>query len=155
MLINHGFRTGGNDRRRKQPTRGNSMSTQGNTRTSPMQRWRNYQPSKSALGWACAAAAVATIVAGFSWGGWVTGGTSREMAADAGTAARTELASAVCVERFNAEPDAATRLTALNAITNSFARREYVEEGGWATMPGQEKPDRRGAAACADALMAA
>ena len=131
------------------------MDKQVNTTRTPMQRWRDYQPTKATLGWACVAAAVATIVVGFAWGGWVTGGTSRAMAADAGTAARTELASAVCVERFNAQSGAAARLTALNAITSSFARREYVEEGGWATMPGQEKPDRRGAAACAEALMPA
>jgi len=32
------------------------------------------------LVWACVATAVATMIIGFSWGGWVTGGTSRAAA---------------------------------------------------------------------------
>lgn len=130
------------------------MDKRVNTKPTLSQRWSNFRPTKSALAWAGVAAAVATIVAGFSWGGWVTGGTSRSMAMDAGNAARTELASAVCVDKFNAQPGAAVRLAELKAITNSFARRQYVEDGGWATMPGSTEPDRRGAVACVDALMA-
>jgi hypothetical protein len=129
------------------------MAVQTNT-TSFSQRLESYQPSKSTLAWACVAAAIATMIVGFNWGGWVTGGTSREMAATAATAARGELASDICVERFNTASDAVARLAELKAITGSFAQQKFVEAGGWATMPGQSSADSRGAAGCAAALVA-
>ncbi len=130
------------------------MAMQSTTKPSLSRRWENYQPSKTMLVWACIAAAIATIVVGFSWGGWVTGGTSQKMAMTAGDTARGDLASAICVERFNAAPDAAAKLAEFKAIPDSFKKRQFVETGGWATMPGQTTPDRLGAQACATALAA-
>jgi hypothetical protein len=128
------------------------MAMQGTTKRSVSQRWDDYQPSKSVFFWGCAVAAVATMVIGFGWGGWVTGGTSRTMATTAADVARGELASAICVERFMAAPDSAARLVEFKAITESYKKRQFVETGGWATMPGQTSPDRRGAEGCATAL---
>lgn len=128
------------------------MAVRQNTKPSLAQRWENYQPTKSTLFMACAATAVATMIVGFNWGGWVTGGTSRELAATAGDVARGELASVICVEKFKAAPDSAARLTELNAITDTYKRRQFVETGGWATMPGQTSADRRAAEGCALAL---
>ncbi|RJG41490.1 hypothetical protein [Mesorhizobium sp. DCY119] len=116
------------------------------------QRFESYQPSKSILVWACVATAIATMIIGFSWGGWVTGGTSRSAAASASDIARGELASAVCVEKFRAGADASQRITAFKALTDSYKKRQFVEEGGWATMPGQTSPDRLGAQGCATVL---
>jgi len=128
------------------------MAVQSTTKPSLSRRWEDYQPSKTILVWACIAAVIATIVVGFSWGGWVTGGTSQPMAKAAGDTARGELASAICVERFNAAPDAAAKLAEFKAIPDSYKKRQFVEAGGWATMPGQTSPDRRGAEGCATAL---
>lgn len=130
------------------------MAMQSATKPSLSRRWENYQPSKTMLVWACIAAAIATIVVGFAWGGWVTGGTSQKMAVTASDTARGNLASAICVERFNAAPDAAAKLAEFKAIPDSFKKRQFVEAGGWATMPGQTAPDRLGAQACATALAA-
>lgn len=130
------------------------MAVQDNTKQSLAQRWEDYQPSKSTLGWACAATAVATIIIGFSWGGWVTGGTSQAMATAAGDVARAELASVICVEKFKAASDAAARLVEFKAITETYKKRQFVETGGWATMPGQKSSDRRAAEGCAVALAA-
>ncbi len=124
------------------------------TKQSLAQRWENYQPSKSTLGWACAAAAVATMIIGFSWGGWVTGGTSQRMVSAASDAARANLASIICVEKFKAAPDAAARLVAFKAITDTYKKRQFVETGGWAIMPGEKSSDRRAAEGCAVALAA-
>ncbi|PLP58355.1 hypothetical protein CYK37_15745 [Mesorhizobium loti] len=128
------------------------MAMQSTTKRSLSRRWEDYQPSKTMLVWACIAAAIATIVVGFSWGGWVTGGSSRTMAAAAGDTARGELASAICVERFNAAPDATAKRAEFKAISDNYKKRQFVEAGGWATMPGQTSPDRRGAEACAAVL---
>lgn len=128
------------------------MAVQSTTKPSLSRRWEDYQPSKTILVWACIAAVIATIVVGFSWGGWVTGGTSQTMAKAAGDTARGELASAICVERFNTAPDAAAKLAEFKAIPDSYKKRQFVEAGGWATMPGQTTPDTRGAEGCVTAL---
>ena len=130
------------------------MATQSTTKPSLSRRWEDYQPSKTILFWTCVTAIIATIVVGFTWGGWVTGGTSRAAATTAADIARGDLASAICVERFNAAPDATTRLAEFKAIPDSYKKRQFVEAGGWATMPGQTTPDRLGVQACATALAA-
>ena len=130
------------------------MAMQSTTKQSLARRWEDYQPSKTMLVWTCIAAMIATIVVGFSWGGWVTSGTSKTMATAAGDTARGELASVICVERFNAAADAAAKLAEFKAIPDSYKKRQFVEAGGWATMPGQTSPDRRGAEGCAVALAA-
>ena len=128
------------------------MSTQ--AKQSIGRRWEDYQPTKSTLVMACVATAIVTMIVGFNWGGWVTGGTSQAQAKTAGDVARGELASVICVDRFNAAADKAAQLTALTALTDSYKKRQFIEAGGWATMPGQTSPDRRGAEACAAALTA-
>jgi hypothetical protein len=130
------------------------MATQSTTKPSFSRRWEDYQPSKAMLVWACIAAVIATIIVGFSWGGWVTGGTSQTMAKAAGDTARGELASAICVERFNAAPDAAAKLAEFKAIPDSYKKRQFVEAGGWATMPGHTTPDRLGVQGCVTVLSA-
>ena len=130
------------------------MAMHNSSKRTLSQRWDDYQPTKSTIVWACIGAVVAAIIVGFSWGGWVTGGSSRMAATRAGDVARGELASAICFERFNAAPDAAARLVEFKAITDSYKKRQFVEAGGWATMPGQTTPDRRGAEACSAALAA-
>jgi hypothetical protein len=127
---------------------------QTNTKQSLAERWEAYHPSKSTLVGACAATAVATMIVGFSWGGWVTGGTSQAQAKVAGDMSRSELASVICMDRFNAAPDKAAQLVALKALADNYKKREFVEAGGWATMPGQTSADRRGAEACVAGLTA-
>lgn len=116
------------------------------------QRWSDLQPSKTMLFWSCAGSVVVALVVGFTWGGWVTGGTARDMAETSGETSRYELASVICVERFLAAPDAQVQLTALKAIGSSYRQRQFVEEGGWATMPSKDKAARRTAELCAKVL---
>lgn len=129
------------------------MTIQAISKRSLADRLGQYQPSKTALVWSCIAAAILTMIVGFGWGGWVTAGTSRTMAATAATEARSELAGAICVERFTAAPDSAARLGELKAIPDAYKQRQFIEAGGWATMPGQTSADRRGAEACAAKLI--
>lgn len=128
------------------------MATQASSKISFAERFERYQPSKSMLGWTCVAAVAATLVIGFGWGGWVTGGTAQRTATAAADVARGDVASAICVERFNAAPDAAAQLVAFKALTEGFKKRQFIEAGGWATMPGQTIPDRRGVDGCITAL---
>ena len=116
------------------------------------QRYDELQPSKTMLFWSCAGSVVVALVVGFTWGGWVTGGTARDMAETAGDTSRYELASVICVERFLAATDARTQLTELKAIDSSYRQRQFIEEGGWAVMPEQEEAARQAADLCAKVL---
>jgi hypothetical protein len=116
------------------------------------QRWEKLQATKTQTFWACAMCVVATLVIGFTWGGWVTGGTATEMAATAATEARSQLAANVCVEQFAKGPDAKTQLAALKG-SDSWKRDSFIEAGGWATMAGMDKPVEGAANLCAQQLL--
>lgn len=102
--------------------------------------------------WSCAGCVVATIVIGFTWGGWVTGGTATKMAADAAAGASAHLAAADCVRRFESGPNATAELAALKKA-DSFDRSDMIEKGGWATMPGSKNPVEGAALLCAQQLV--
>jgi hypothetical protein len=116
------------------------------------QRWASYRPSKGILLWSCVACIVATMVIGFSWGGWVTGGTATKMAADAADGARVQLVAADCISRFKSSPDAIAQLAALKKA-DSYDRADMIVKAGWATMPGSKDPVERAADACAQQLV--
>ena len=105
----------------------------GQKKSSIQQRWNDLQPSKTMLFWSCASSVVVALVVGFTWGGWVTGGTARDMAETAGDTSRYELASVICVEKFLAAPDAQAQLTELKAIDSSYRQRQFIEAGGYRT----------------------
>jgi hypothetical protein len=117
------------------------------------QRWETYRPTKALLVWSCAASIVATVAVGFTWGGWVTGGTARSMAAAAATSGRDELVAAICVDRFQNGRDAHGQLAALKEL-QGWNRGAFIEKGGWATMPDKAKPTSTAARLCADQLTA-
>lgn len=117
-------------------------------------RWQDYRASKTVVFWACAACVVATMVIGFGWGGWVTGGTAGKQSEVAAAAARAELAATICVSRFNGGPDTTGQLAALKA-SNSWSRDDLIDKAGWSTPPGFEKPIRGAAELCAKQLLEA
>jgi len=117
-------------------------------------RWETYRASKTTLFWSCAGCAVATMIVGFGWGGWVTGGTADKMSAAAATTARAELAATMCVSRFMSGTDMVAQLAALKA-SNSWNRDDLIEKGGWTTLPGAEKPIQGAADLCAKRLLEA
>lgn len=120
---------------------------QQNQKQSLSQRFQEYQVSKTLLFWSCAGSVAVAMVVGFSWGGWTTGGSAREMAEDSAAQARQELAAVVCVDRFMAAPDVGVQLAALKEITSSYAQSEFVEEGGWAMIvPASTPADRQASA---------
>jgi alpha/beta superfamily hydrolase len=98
-------------------------------------------------GAACGAAALAVI--GFSWGGWVTGGTARTMAADQSRAEVVTALSLICVDQSKRDPQLAERVALLKAAS-SYERGDLVMKNGWATMPGTTEGNRLVAIACAD-----
>lgn len=111
-----------------------------------------YQPSKTIWFWSTAATAAVTMFVGFTWGGWVTGGTATDRAEAAAASAVAQLAAEICVEQFMQAGDAQVQLTALRA-ESSFRRNAFVEGGGWVTLAGAEKPIKGAGKLCAERLM--
>lgn len=90
-------------------------------------------------------------IVGFSWGGWVTGGTANAMAI---TTAKTHVAAAmvpVCVAASERDPERASKLEAIRTET-VYRRKQAVMDAGWATPPGSDTPNRDVAEGCVDAL---
>lgn len=116
------------------------------------QDWKDYSPSKTALFWMCVASIALTIFVGFNWGGWVTGRSARDMAQQAAGQSRAETVAIICVDRFEKAPDAQAQMTSLNQ-TASWMRRRHLEDAGWVTLPGSDKPVAAAAEICATRLM--
>ena len=112
------------------------------------QRWNEAQPTKAVLFWSVVAAVILTMIVGFAWGGWVTGGTAQKMAEVAATKAVVERLSLICVDQFSQDPDKEQKLIEF-IDTKAYQRDDYVRDQGWATMFGDEEPDRNVADACA------
>jgi len=99
--------------------------------------------------------AVATMVIGFSWGGWVTGGTANKLAAERANTAVVAALTPICVEKFLQNSDAKANLAALQKISSNWEQGQYLEKGGWATPPGATSSDYQLARACAEKLVQA
>ena len=100
-----------------------------------------------------AAGAIALAIVGFSWGGWVTGGTAQQRIDARAEQAMVASLAPICVAQFHKGPKAQASLAALK-VTNTWEQGDYVSKGGWATMPGSTvEPSREVAAACAEALV--
>ncbi|MDP3315678.1 MAG: hypothetical protein Q8M47_06385 [Devosia sp.] len=93
-----------------------------------------------------AVGAIGLAIVGFSWGGWVTGGSAKEMASKASTSAVAMALTPYCVERAGTL-DAATALTEIKGAS-AYSRKGMVEKAGWATPLGADKPNAELAQAC-------
>ena len=99
--------------------------------------------------------AVASMVIGFSWGGWVTGGTATKLANERADTAVVAALTPICVEKFLQNSDAKANLAALEKISTNWEQGQYLENGGWATRPGATSSDYQLARACAERLVQA
>ena len=116
------------------------------------QRWSAARPTKTLVFWSWIGAAVLTMIIGFSWGGWVTGGTARATAEAMAQDAVVKRLAPICVLQSDRDPAKAQKLIALKE-ESTWQRTEYVGKQGWATMPGEQEPDSRVAQACATLLL--
>jgi hypothetical protein len=112
------------------------------------ERWAKVRPTKTIVFGIAVVAIVLTIIVGFNWGGWVTGGSAQKMSTDA-VAQRLSL---ICVGQYNQDPQKEQKLNELQDISK-YRRADYVKEQGWATMPGEDKPDNKVADGCAKLIV--
>jgi len=85
--------------------------------------------------WGLIIGAIIWWIVGFAFFGWTTGGTAREMA----DAAVIEQMAKICVAQFNQDPEKDKNFEELKA-ESSWSRKDYVQKGDWATMPGDKEP---------------
>jgi pimeloyl-ACP methyl ester carboxylesterase len=102
--------------------------------------------------WGAVAGAIALAIVGFSWGGWVTGGTAETLAKNSAATAVVAALTPICVEKFRQAADASANLVEMKKATYAWDQSKFVEKGGWATMPGSTEPNSAVAKACAESL---
>jgi hypothetical protein len=114
--------------------------------------WREARPTKTVVFWSWVASVVLTMIIGFSWGGWVTARNARIMAEDLAEDAVVDRLAEICIAQFNQDPGKDQKLQTLKE-TGSYQRRTFVQDQGWAMMPGEEVPDRKAVDECVRLLM--
>ena len=95
--------------------------------------------------------AVFVGIVGFTWGGWVTGGTAQDRAM---TMSHNDVVAAmvpVCLDIAQTDPDRRAKIAAIQDASK-YQRRDALMKAGWATVPGAESPDRDIAEACLASL---
>jgi len=100
--------------------------------------------------WGAIGGAVAAMIIGFAWGGWVTGGTSEK---NAGVAAQTAVVQAfvpLCVAKAEQQPE---QLPLLKK-ESSYSRYDFVVKAGWVSDVA-EKYRRDVAESCASTIVEA
>ena len=102
--------------------------------------------------WSAIGGAIVLAIVGFNWGGWVTGGNAKEMADEMSAKAVSDRLTPICVTQFNQDMKKDQNLEELKG-TDSWKRDGYIETHGWATMPGETKPDGEVAETCASQIM--
>ena len=108
-------------------------------------------PSSKRLIQGAVAGAVATMIAGFSWGGWSLESTTAKRADDASRNAVVAVLAPICVDKFQRSADATNNFAELKKMA-SYMQGNFVEKGGWATAPGSDKANSAVAQACATML---
>jgi hypothetical protein len=95
--------------------------------------------------------AVIAITVGFGWGGWVLGSTAERQTSDASKKAVVAVLAPICADKFRTANDAASNLMDLKK-ESSYQQASFVEKGGWAVFPGDDKARAGVAQACATIL---
>jgi dienelactone hydrolase len=77
--------------------------------------------------WGMVGGGIATIIIGFSWGGWITAGTAGQMERDSAKAAVVFAFTPLCVAKAEPHVDKLAELKQLS----SWKYKDFVSEAGW------------------------
>ena len=83
--------------------------------------------------WGALGGAVALVIAGFGWGGWMTSGKADAAAMMLVDSAVVEALAPVCVAKFRRDAAADANLAELKKLS-SWSRGDFITKGGWATV---------------------
>ena len=79
--------------------------------------------------WGMIGGAAAVTVVGFTWGGWVTGGTAGEMMSASAKAAVVQAFTPLCFAQARLQPE---QVVLLKGVSN-WKREDFVIKAGWVT----------------------
>jgi hypothetical protein len=100
--------------------------------------------------WGLIVGAIIAMIVGFAWGGWTTSGTAQTMTDEAVLASQ----AAICVAQFMKQPNHQEKLKEFEGLSRWGRKRiEFIEQGGWNKMPGQEDAGHAVAQACSEGLV--
>ena len=99
------------------------------------------------------AGVAATVLAGFTLGGWMTSGRADQMAADMVRAELTAVLVPHCVDQAVNDPKFKDRLALMKTV-DRHTRTKILIQAGWATLLPLTDPDLVIASACMDKLIA-
>ena len=102
--------------------------------------------------WGVVVGSILTMIVGFTWGGWMTGGTALQVAMKQTDAAVTAALVPICLAGEKADVARTKKRGELTTITSSWEQTEFVMKTGGATFPGQSDPNRAVAESGASAL---
>src|SRR6266404_4946401 len=108
----------------------------------------DIHPSLKPALWGAIGGAAVLAILGFTWGGWVTGGSAQRSAESQASSAVVAALAPICLVQFQQKSDNVLQLAALKKIS-SYDQTSFVEKAGWATMPGSTAPTSGVARACA------
>jgi hypothetical protein len=100
--------------------------------------------------WGAIGGAIAAIVIGFAWGGWVTGGTAGRMETASAKSAVVQAFTPLCVAKAEQQPEKILLLKE----AGTYQRDDFVIEAGWVDNV-SEKYRADVATACASTLVEA
>jgi len=107
----------------------------------------NISTSLKPAVWGMAGGAIATIIVGFSWGGWITQGAANQMETESAKAAVVDAFTPLCVARAQQQ----TGKVAVLLEQSSWKYTDFVVSAGWVDNVG-ENYQSDVAQACASAL---
>jgi len=97
--------------------------------------------------WGAIGGSILTIIIGFAFGGWVTGGTAQDRIDES----VLPLAAEICANNFKADPDFEKNLAALKK-EDRWMKEDYIEKGKWSIMAGDDISTHGVADACVEKL---
>jgi len=97
--------------------------------------------------------AIATMVIGFSQGGWYSTKSAEKLATEKSAVAVVSALVPICVAQSKLDPDGTAKITQMAAMVTGYEQRDYVMKAGWATTSIIDGPNRDVASACADVLV--
>ena len=101
--------------------------------------------------WGAAGGAAVLAAIGLVWVGWVTQRTADARARQLASGQPVSTLARICVDKFRQQAEVAARLAQLKASSPS-QQESFIENGGWATLPGTHAPASAVARACAEVL---
>ncbi len=113
-------------------------------------------PQGTKLGvWGFVIGVVVTMIVGFNWGGWVTGGTADKQAKQSAETAVLAALTPICIAQSQRDGTKAKEIVVMMKAADYWKRGDILKPTGWATMPGASEPNADVVKRCAEQLIAA